>query len=210
MRLTRLQYPAVISAAVALSLIGCVRQRSGSTSGSSEYNATGDSTHVNQPSTAGEAAATYTDAQIAYLLDEANMADSAAGAYAMNKTNNKDVKGFAKDMMKDHHDLRQQGQDWAKKNNVTPQAPSNDPVSEAGKKEMEALGAAGAGPAFDRAYIDQEVGIHTAVLGLAQQFRGTTQNKDLQDLLDKAAPVIQRHLDKALDIQKKMTPGTTD
>ncbi len=212
MLFSRLQYSAVISAAVALSLIGCVRQRSASSSsGSSDYSATGDSANrMNEPVAAGGGTTTYSDPEILFLLDEVNMADSTSGAYAMSKTTNKDVKDFAKEMMKDHHNLRTQGNDWAKKNNVTPAAPSNDPVSDAGKKEMEALGAAGAGPAFDRTYIDQEVGIHTAALGLAQQFRASTQNKDLQDFLDKAMPVLQRHLDHALEIQKKMTPGTSD
>ena len=49
------------------------------------------------------------DANIVALLDEANMADSAAGAYAVTKATNPEVKAFAKLMMGEHHALRAAG-----------------------------------------------------------------------------------------------------
>ena len=72
--------------------------------------------------------AALTDANIVALLDEANMADSAAGALAATKATSKDVKDFAKLMMSEHHALRKQGQELAKKLNVTPAPPANDPL----------------------------------------------------------------------------------
>ena len=59
--------------------------------------------------------APLTDANIVALLDEANMADSSAGALASTKATNKEVKDFAKLMMSEHHALRKQGQQLAKK-----------------------------------------------------------------------------------------------
>jgi predicted outer membrane protein len=50
------------------------------------------------------------DANIVALLDEANMADNASGAYAVTKATSPDVKAFAKLMMGEHHALRAQGQ----------------------------------------------------------------------------------------------------
>src|SRR5215211_937965 len=67
-----------------------------------------------------------TDPNIVYILDNANVLDSAAGAVAATKGTNSEVRDFGKRMMRDHHQLRQQGQDLAKKLNVTPTPPAND------------------------------------------------------------------------------------
>ena len=97
------------------------------------------------------------------------MADNSAGAFALKKASDKDVKAFAKMMMGEHHALRVQGLALAKKLKITPEAPADDPVKTAGSSEMSALQSAGSGAAFDKAYIDQEVTIHKAVLDLAQK-----------------------------------------
>ena len=153
--------------------------------------------------TAGRGGA-LTDANIVALLDEANQADSASGAYALGKATNAEVKAFAKLMMGEHHALRLQGQQLAKKLNVTPQLPVNDPLKPAAQAEMAALKAAPKGAQFDRTYIDQEVAIHKAVLDLAEQAHGAAQNQELKALIEKARPVIEKHLDQAEDLQKKL------
>jgi putative membrane protein len=78
------------------------------------------------------------------LLDEANKADSAAGAYALGKATNPEVKAFARLMMGEHHALRAQGQQLAQRLNVTPQPPADDPVQAAAESEMAALRGRGA------------------------------------------------------------------
>ncbi len=154
------------------------------------------------PSAGGAGA--LTDANIVALLDEANQADSASGAYALGKATNSEVKAFAKLMMGEHHALRLQGQQLAKKLNVTPQPPANDPLKPAVQAEMAALKAAPKGSQFDRTYIDQEVAIHRAVLDLAEQAHGAAQNQELRALIEKAKPVIEKHLDQAENLQKEL------
>jgi putative membrane protein len=145
-----------------------------------------------------------TDANIVGLLDEANMADSAAGAYAVGKATNAQVKAFAKLMMGEHHALRAQGQQLARRLNVTPELPASDPLKPAAQSEMTALKAAPKGAQFDRTYIEQEIGIHKAVLDLASKAHDAAQNADLKKLIEKAKPVIQKHLDRAESIQKSL------
>src|SRR5882672_9831992 len=82
-------------------------------------------------STGAPAAGTWTDANIVALLDEANAGDSTAGAVAATKGTAAAVRDFGKRMMRDHHQLRAQGEALAKKLNVTPSAPSDDPVTPA-------------------------------------------------------------------------------
>jgi putative membrane protein len=151
-----------------------------------------------------EDAAALSDPNIVALLDEANQADSAAGAYALTKATNPDVKAFAKLMMSEHHALRIQGQQLAQKLNVTPQPPANDPIQAAAQSEMAALKAAPKGPVFDQAYIEQEVAIHKAVLDLAEKANDATQNEELKALIEKAKPVLEKHRDQAEEIQKKL------
>ena len=146
----------------------------------------------------------WTDPNIVALLDEANMADSSAGAVASTKGTASAVRDFGKRMMRDHHQLRAQGEALAKKLKITPAAPSDDPVTPAGQKEMDTLNSTAKGKDFDKAYIDAEVDVHKAVLDIATKAAGQTQNAELKNLIQKAAPVIKGHLDKAESIQKTL------
>lgn len=144
------------------------------------------------------------DSNIVAILDEANKADSAAGAVALKKATNPDVKAFAKLMMGEHHAMRVQGQQLAKQLGVTPKPPERDPLAGYTRNEMNALQKTAKGAEFDRTYIDNEVSIHQAVLDFANQARVTTQTAELRDLIEKAVPIVKRHLDQAQEIQKKL------
>jgi len=147
---------------------------------------------------------TWSDANIVALLDEANAADSSAGSIAATKGTSSAVRDFAKQMMRDHHQLRAQGAALAKKLNVTPAAPGDDPVPGMAQTETNTLNTTAKGKDFDKAYIDAEVGAHKAVLDLATKAAGQTQTTELKNLIQKAAPLIQAHLDKAESIQKNL------
>ena len=165
---------------------------------------TGMSADTGMTDTGAAAGATLTDANIVALLDEANKADSAAGAVAAPKATNKAVKDFARLMMSEHHALRKQGQDLAKRLNVTPAAPATNPLQPLVEGEMAALESTPKGPEFDRVYIEQEIAAHKAVLDLANDAEGQAQNEQLKDLIEQAKPVIQKHLDQAEKIQDEL------
>jgi len=150
------------------------------------------------------ASGTWSDANIVALLDEANAADSSAGAVAATKGTAAAVRDFGKRMIRDHHQLRAEGAALAKKLNITPTAPSDDPLPSAAQSEMNTLNTTAKGKDFDKAYIDAEVDAHKQVLELATKAASQTQNAELKNLIQKAAPVIQGHLDKAESIQKTL------
>ncbi len=147
------------------------------------------------------------DANIVALLDAANKADSAGGALAAKKATRADVKAFAQLMMSEHHALRKAGQDLAKQLGVEPKPPEKDPLAPYVASEMKALQSTPKGAEFDRTYIDNEVTIHQAVIDLANQARVTTQTPQLKELIEKAIPVIRKHLDQAMALQKQLTPA---
>jgi putative membrane protein len=148
-----------------------------------------------------------TDANIVALLDAANKADSSGGALASKKATSAEVKAFAKLMMSEHHALRVQGQQLAKQLGVEPKAPEHDPLAPYVASEMKTLQSTPKGAEFDRTYIENEVSVHQAVLDLANQARVTTQTPQLRDLIQKAIPVIRKHLDQAQSIQKQLSPS---
>ena len=158
---------------------------------------------------AAGAGAALTDANIVALLDEANAADSSAGALAATKATNKEVKAFAKLMMSEHHALRKQGQELAKKLNVTPAPPANDPLKPLAESEMTTLESTPKGAEFDRVYIEQEIAAHKAVLDVAEKGHEQAQNEQLKALIEQAKPVIQKHLEQAEAIQKKLGEATS-
>jgi putative membrane protein len=148
-----------------------------------------------------------TDSNIVAILDGANKADSANGAIASKKATRADVKAYARLMMSDHHTLRAQGQQLAKQLGVGPKPPERDPLAPYSASETKALQTTPKGAEFDRTYIDNEVSVHQAVLDFANQARVTTQTAQLRDLIEKAIPVIRKHLDQAQSIQKQISPA---
>jgi len=150
------------------------------------------------------ASADLTDANIAALLDHANEADSSAGALASKKATNPQVKKFAVMMMADHHRLRTQGADLAKKLGLTPEPPANDPVTPLAQQEMAALEAAEKGLDFDRTYIQQEITAHRAVLDIADQAHDSADSAELKALIEQARPLIENHLKQAEAIEKEL------
>jgi putative membrane protein len=202
---------AALAAGMLILISGCKGQRASDNAAMGSDTSAGAMTSgaADTASMAGGAQpGALTDANIVALLDEANMADSASGAYAVTKATSPDVKAFAKLMMGEHHALRAQGQQLAKRLGVTPELPANDPLKPAAESEMAALKGAAKGAAFDRTYIEQEIGIHKAVLDLAGKAHDAAQNEELKKLIEQAGPVIQKHLDHAEQIQKKLGKPT--
>jgi putative membrane protein len=196
----------VPAAMLALALLGACRERPRSASDTGAAPSTPATDTMARPTgmdSAG-AAGKLTDPNIVALLDEANKADSSAGALAATKATSSDVKRFARLMMSEHHALRLQGQQLAKKLGVTPAAPANDPVAPMAQKETDTLTSTPKGAAFDRLYIDQEVAAHRAVKDLLAQSKESAQNEQLKDLIGKAQPVIDKHLEQAEALQKKL------
>ena len=152
------------------------------------------------PATSGS----WTDENIFALLDEANMADSTAGAVAATKGTASAIRDFGKQMMRDHHQLRARGEALAKKLKITLAPPSDDPVTPDAQKEMDTLNSTAKGKDFDKAYIELEVDGHKKVLELLVKAAQQTKNAQLKNLIQKAAPIIQAHLDKAEAIQKTL------
>ena len=137
-----------------------------------------------------------TDPEIASVAVTANQIDIGYADIAKEKSRNDDVRNFAQTMITDHKAVIAQASDLVKKLGVTPK--DNDVSkklsADAEKKKQELKGKSGA--AFDKAYIDNEVAYHKAVIATVE---GTlipdSQNAELKQLLQNIMPALKTHLD---------------
>jgi putative membrane protein len=210
MNIELMRYAGLATLAACVVLGGCKAKDNSATDTTSTMSATatGDTSAMGGAAkagdtTAGASGAALSDANIAALVDEANVGDSTLAASALPKLTSTGAKDFAKLMMGEHHAIHVQGLQVEKAQNITPQLPTPDPFKPAVEAEQTALGSMSKGAAYDSTYIAHEVGIHQAVLDWAG--KNTPQNAAYQQYLKTAGPVYQKHLDHALALQKKMS-----
>jgi putative membrane protein len=186
-------------------LAACNKSESGSSGTVKSDTAVGTAGAGNQGPVSSETlGGGLTDAGIFYVMDAANMGDSAKGALASTKGTSAEVRAFAKMMMRDHHTLRQQGQDLSKRLAITPTPPPGDSLPAKLDSAMSKLAAAAKGRDFDKAYVDHEVAAHREVLTIIVSAMSVTHNPEIKNLIQKAAPIIQAHMDKAQALQKEI------
>jgi putative membrane protein len=199
-RLTRLALVAGVVGAVA-----CAQDKSGTNKGPSSDTASGN---ISQNAPAAQAPAP-SDADIMAYLDVANMTDSAGGKLASGKGTSSDVKSYGQMMMSDHHALRVAGQNLAKQKKITPNPAGGDSTLQKMQATSQSLEAQPRGAAWDKAYIDHEVTSHEQVISNAKAAHDQTKDADLKKLIEDATPVLQKHLDRAREIQQKLGTSTT-
>ena len=143
---------------------------------------------------AGAQGAKLNDAEIAHIAYTAGQIDIEAAQQALQKSNNKQVKAFADDMIRDHKAVNDKALALVKKLNVTRE--DNDTskalAKQAAEKRAELAKLSGA--AFDKAYIDNEVAYHKTVNGaLANTLIPSASNAELKDLLETGLKIFQGH-----------------
>jgi len=153
----------------------------------------------------GVAQKKLTDPEIASVAVTANTIDVAYAEIAKKTSTNEQVKKFAETMIADHNAVIKQATDLVTKLGVTPK--DNDVSKklsgDAEKKKTELKGKTGA--AFDKAYIENEVAYHKAVIATVE---GTlvpdAQNAALKQLLQNILPALKTHLAHAETVQKSL------
>jgi putative membrane protein len=145
------------------------------------------------------------DAQIAGIVVVANTVDIEAGRQAESKSHNDAVKAFAKQMVTDHTAVNQQATSLVQKLNVTPQDSATSKSLKDGGAATLAKLAKLDGRAFDKAYVDNEVGYHEAVIGAVDKVLiPNAKNAELKATLVKVRPALVAHLEHARHIQASL------
>jgi putative membrane protein len=155
------------------------------------------------PATAGAQA--VNDAQIASIVVTANQVDIDAGKLAAERASRPEVRKFGELMVTDHTGVNKAAVELVTKLNVTPQDnPTSQSLKAGGDKNIANLKTL-KGTAFDKAYVDQEVAYHTAVLDAVDKVLiPNASNAELKALLVKVRPAFVAHLDHAKKVQASL------
>lgn len=143
--------------------------------------------------------------EVASVAVVANQIDISYAEIAKKKSKDAEVLKFAQTMINDHNAVIAQAAALAKKLGVTPKdnAVSQKLLADA-EKTKKALRSK-SGNAFNKAYVDNEVAYHKAVIGAVEGLLiPETDNAELKELLQNVVPALKAHLGHAEMLQKSM------
>lgn len=145
------------------------------------------------------------DPEVAAVAVAANQIDIKNGELAKTKSKNSDVINFAETMIRDHNAVLGQASDLVKKLSVTPKENSLSEKLNSDADATRKLLNSKSGAAFDKAYVDNEVAYHKAVIDAVKNVLiPDTDNQELKQLLTDILPALNTHLEHAQMLQKKM------
>lgn len=153
----------------------------------------------------GGKAARLTDAQIAAIVVAANTIDIEYGKLARARTRNADVRSFAEAMIASHTAVNSQAAALATRLRLTPEETETSRglalAAEAKRSELGDL----SGTAFDRAYIENEIAFHEAVLeAIDKALRPSAEHPELIALIEVVRPAIVAHLEHARQVRGRL------
>ena len=152
-----------------------------------------------------QAAPHLSDPEIAHVAVTANGIDSAAAKFALTRTTNDQVKAFANTMITDHTAVNRQAVALATRLHVTPADNAVSRSLKTGATQAHANLQRLRGAAFDKAYMDREIGYHQAVLdAIDNVLIPQSQNADLKQLLTNVRPAIAAHLAHARELRTSL------
>ena len=149
-----------------------------------------------------------TDPQIVGIVTTADQIDINYAKLALSKTRNKEVRGFAQQMITDHSAVQKSVNDLAAKLNVTPAESGTSSALKAQSEQMTQKLRELKGKAFEKAYIDNEVAYHQAVINATKTVLiPSAQNAELKSALQGAEPLFEGHLQHAEHVQSAVEGG---
>ena len=158
-----------------------------------------DSAEVSKAST-GAVAVSRADRKFYIKLAESNLAEIAAAKQAQAKSNDIEVKGFARTMLDEHGPALSELSTLAARRNVElPTVPD-----EKHRKQAERMADLSAID-FNSQYAKLAVDDHRAMLKLLDKVTSSTKDEELKALAERLKPKVQAHLKQAMEL----TAGST-
>jgi putative membrane protein len=146
------------------------------------------------------------DSQIAAIVVAANTIDVRYGEIARERAQNPRVKEFAESMIASHAAVNESAGKLVERLGVTPQANDISRSLESSASETRETLSSKSGADFDRAYIDNEVAYHRAVLdALDNLLIPNARNAELRDTLVAVRPSFEAHLRHAQSLQEELS-----
>jgi len=146
------------------------------------------------------------DEQICMITDLANTAEIEQGKWAQKYAKSPDVKKFATMMVDDHTKAMQKQTKLETKLHLEPaESPVATDLKSQTSSALEALKKVPVED-FDHTYVEQQIKQHRELLDLIdKRLIPSASNPELITLLAEIRPTVAHHLEKAEEVQKKLT-----
>src|SRR5262252_333260 len=149
---------------------------------------------------------TLTEAEKQFINDAVRdgVKERSMGRVVVAKTTNADVKDYAKMVVNDHSKALNDLVDLMKEAGMNQPGGLPEVKHEAQDRLSEL-----SGPAFDREYINLMVQDHQKAISKFQQEETTAQDESLRNYVKQVLPMLQKHLEKAQELQAKLNSQKT-
>jgi putative membrane protein len=145
------------------------------------------------------------DPEVASVAVTANQIDVNYGEIARKKSKDAEILKFAETMINDHKAVISQATALVKKLGVTPKDNKVSRQLLADSKKTTSMLHSKSGAAFNKAYIDNEVNYHKAVISTVENVLiPDAKNSELKELLQNVVPTLKAHLEHAMMVQAKI------
>jgi putative membrane protein len=151
--------------------------------------------------TAGSDTTHLTDANIVAKAEGGDSSEVAVSSYMRTHASSAAVKSFATMLYDDHSKSLKEMKSLASAQKITPQAPPGDTTDQKTAHTLDHLKSL-SGANADTAFVNAEVTDHQHDIPEHQQMASQAQNAQLKGALQKSIPVLQKHLDRAQQLQK--------
>jgi putative membrane protein len=143
------------------------------------------------------------DPEVAHAAVVANKNDIGFAEIAKEKSKNADILKFAETMTNDHNAVIAQAVALVTKLGVNPMDNAVSRQLNADAENTKKMLRSKSSKDFDKAYIDNEVGYHKAVIAAVEGLLiPEAENKELKELLQAVVPALKTHLAHAEMVQK--------
>ena len=144
------------------------------------------------------------DPEVASVAVVANQIDIGYAEIAKKKSKDAEVLKFAETMINDHTAVIEKAAALVKKLGVTPKDNDVSKKLLADAKKTKEMLESKSGDAFNKAYVDNEVNYHKAVIDAVEGLLiPETDNAELKALLQNVVPALKAHLSHAEMLTKK-------
>lgn len=156
------------------------------------------------PAAAAADTGKLSDANILAKMEGSDSAEIQVASLARTKATNAGVKSYAEMLVSDHGKALTDTKKLGTTIKVTPQAPPGDTTAQETSHLLDRFKGLAKGAAFDTAFVNHEVEDHQHDIDDTKKMADQAQNADLKNALTKSLPTLQKHLDRAQQLQKTL------
>ncbi len=149
---------------------------------------------------------TMSDANIMAKEIAGDSAEVALASYVRSHASDAGVKSYAALLVSDHGKGEKEARALATKLSITPQPAANDTTSQEAQNTMSRFSSL-KGHDLDTAFVSHEIQDHKTDIDDAHKASSAAQNPQVKQLVDTSIPELQKHLDRAQALDKKLSGG---